>query len=80
MVLIGLTINCFHGNQATVMAAEVDSPPVVSTKRLEGSLVSPRSFKPVPNHLAETSESDSPMKTAHAARFSLSIDSIDYVT
>ena len=46
------------------MAAEVDSPPVVSTKRLEGSLVSPRSFRPVPNHLAETSESDSPGKTA----------------
>ena len=38
------------------MAAEIESPPVVSTKRLEGSLVAPRVPLPVPNHLTAISE------------------------
>lgn len=39
------------------MAADVDSPPLVDTRRLEGTLVSPRAPRPVPNHLADTSKS-----------------------
>ena len=39
------------------MAVEVDSPPVVSTRRLEGSLVAPPTLLPVPNHLTAISES-----------------------
>ena len=39
------------------MAADVDSPPLVDTRRLEGTLVSPRAPRPVPNHLTDTSES-----------------------
>ena len=39
------------------MAADVESPPLVDTRRLEGTLVSPRAPRPVPNHLADTSKS-----------------------
>ena len=37
---------------------DIDSPPVVSTKRLEGSLVAQRVPLPVPNHLTAISELD----------------------
>ena len=64
----GLNI-CCHGNGDTahggvrelwrerMAATEVDSPPIVSTKRLEGSLVAPPTPLPVPNHLTAISES-----------------------
>lgn len=46
-----------RGSSGERMAAtEVDSPPVVSTKRLEGSLVAPPTPLPVPNHLTAISE------------------------
>ena len=50
------SIQCMQAARET-MAAKVESRSVVSTKRLEGSLVAPRTSDPVPNHLTATSES-----------------------
>lgn len=43
-------------NLEAAQPLEKAMPGVVSTKRLEGMLVSPKVIKPVPNHLADTSK------------------------
>ena len=46
-----------NNNKKPTMATDIESLPVISTKRLEGSLIAQRKFgQKVPNHLTETSK------------------------
>ena len=46
-----------NNNKKPTMTTDIESLPVISTKRLEGSLIAQRKFgQKVPNHLTETSK------------------------